>query len=133
MSKSNGRSWLLFAGIAEIIIGALSLFLIFSLLTSGEGGNVLHSIEVYQEALWNLVLLYGLCAFKIIAGALAVIFSNKPSKNMLLTVLGGLLMLAAFTSMSHGNSATDWAINFFTLLVPCLYVYGASAQRMSLK
>lgn len=133
MQKSNGRLALLVAGIGEIIIGVGTVIFIRFLLSANEGTQFIHNLNIAEQALLEMVLLYGLCAFKVIAGLVAVIFANKPEKYTILTILAGLLVVFSVSSLSHTGTAEAWMFNAISLLVPSIYMYGAQKHRMSLQ
>ncbi|WP_418290431.1 hypothetical protein, partial [Massilicoli timonensis] len=110
-------------GALEIAAGIISIVLIRFLLHQDEK-LVLFSNEVAHDALWGLVYIYGVNAFKILAGVIALICANK--KSMLSVVLGILLFFAhGFAFLAKEQTLAELITNLIMILPAYFYLSGA--------
>lgn len=118
-----GKKYLLAGGALEIAAGIISIVLIRFLLHQDEK-LVLFSNEVAHDALWGLVYIYGVNAFKILAGVIALICANK--KSMLSVVLGILLFFAhGFAFLAKEQTLAELITNLIMILPAYFYLSGA--------
>lgn len=82
------------------------------------------SESALKSALAGIVAIYAMNIFKIIAGLIGLVMSNK--KSLLTVILGGLLFiiqLAAF--FQTGSSIVEIVINIILLAIPYYYFHNA--------
>ena len=123
--QRKGCKHLRIASILVILLGMISILAVQLLLGASEAETAAGLSEsALKSALAGIVAIYAMNIFKIIAGLIGLIMSNK--KSLLTVVLGGLLFiiqLAAF--FQTGSSIAEIVINIILLVIPYYYFHNA--------
>lgn len=123
--QRRGCKHLRIASILVILLGVISILAVQLLLGASEAETAAGLSEsALKSALAGIVAIYAMNIFKIIAGLIGLIMSNK--KSLLTVVLGGLLFiiqLAAF--FQTGSSIAEIVINIILLVIPYYYFHNA--------
>ena len=123
--QRKGCKHLRIASILVILLGMISILAIQLLLGASEAETAAGLSEsALKSALAGIVAIYAMNIFKIIAGLIGLIMSNK--KSLLTVILGGLLFiiqLAAF--FQTGSSIAEIVINIILLVIPYYYFHNA--------
>lgn len=123
--QRKGCKHLRIASILVILLGMISILAIQLLLGASEAETAAGLSEsALKSALAGIVAIYAMNIFKIIAGLIGLIMSNK--KSLLTVVLGGLLFiiqLAVF--FQTGSSIVEIVINIILLVIPYYYFHNA--------
>ena len=132
--KTKGYIYLKIAGVVEACLGIATIRLALVLLSNDPNGLVdLTGINV-ANTLWSLVWLYGFSAFQVIAGLVGAIHANKTHKAGVCIVLGILLIVGHFITLSTGNlSGVDATgiIQYTQIIIPVAYLIGAVVNKNS--
>lgn len=124
--KLRGKKYLAFAGIIEVIIGVVSFALTFWLLSQTDNAITVIGIPVAKDALWTLVLVYGIAAFQILAGVIGVVCAGSIKHYKVCYFFGICLILIATASLTQVDfSLNTILVNALNLVVPIAYLYGA--------
>ncbi len=119
----KGSKYLLVASIAELIIGAASLFMVWSLVGSGDFKAVVNE-GLAGSALLSIVVTYGYHIFEIFAGLIGLIRHNHRSIfTLIIAVILFLINLSEFYTAP--GTMIDYVIHVLTLIFPGLYLTGA--------
>lgn len=123
--QRRGCKHLRIASILVILLGVISILAVQLLLGASEAETAAGLSEsALKSALAGIVAIYAMNIFKIIAGLIGLVMSNK--KSLLTVILGGLLFiiqLAAF--FQTGSSIAEIVINIILLVIPYYYFHNA--------
>ena len=123
--QRKGCKHLRIASILVILLGVISILAVQLLLGASEAETAAGLSEsALKSALAGIVAIYAMNIFKIIAGLIGLVMSNK--KSLLTVILGGLLFiiqLAAFFQI--GSSIVEIVINIILLVIPYYYFHNA--------
>lgn len=123
--QRKGCKHLRIASILVILLGVISILAVQLLLGASEAETAAGLSEsALKSALAGIVAIYAMNIFKIIAGLIGLVMSNK--KSLLTVILGGLLFviqLAAF--FQTGSSIVEIVINIILLVIPYYYFHNA--------
>lgn len=123
--QRKGCKHLRIASILVILLGMISILAVQLLLGASEAETAAGLSEsALKSALAGIVAIYAMNIFKIIAGLIGLVMSNK--KSLLTVILGGLLFiiqLAAF--FQTGSSIVEIVINIILLVIPYYYFHNA--------
>ena len=123
--QRRGCKHLRIASILVILLGVNSILAVQLLLGASEAETAAGLSEsALKSALAGIVAIYAMNIFKIIAGLIGLVMSNK--KSLLTVILGGLLFiiqLAAF--FQTGSSIVEIVINIILLVIPYYYFHNA--------
>ena len=123
--QRKGCKHLRIASILVILLGVISILAVQLLLGASEAETAAGLSEsALKSALAGIVAIYAMNIFKIIAGLIGLVMSNK--KSLLTVILGGLLFviqLAAF--VQTGSSIVEIVINIILLVIPYYYFHNA--------
>lgn len=123
--QRKGCKHLRIASILVILLGVISILAVQLLLGASEAETAAGLSEsALKSALAGIVAIYAMNIFKIIAGLIGLVMSNK--KSLLTVILGGLLFiiqLAAF--FQTGSSIAEIVINIILLVIPYYYFHNA--------
>ena len=123
--QRKGYKHLRIASILVILLGMISILAIQLLLGASEAETAAGLSEsALKSALAGIVAIYAMNIFKIIAGLIGLVMSNK--KSLLTVILGGLLFIIQLAEFFQtGSSIAEIVINIILLVIPYYYFHNA--------
>lgn len=123
--QRKGCKHLRIASILVILLGMISILAIQLLLGASEAETAAGLLEsALKSALAGIVAIYAMNIFKIIAGLIGLVMSNK--KSLLTVILGGLLFIIQLAEFFQtGSSIVEIVINIILLVIPYYYFHNA--------
>ncbi len=123
--QRRGCKHLRIASILVILLGVISLLAVQLLLGASEAETAAGLSEsALKSALAGIVAIYAMNIFKIIAGLIGLVMSNK--KSLLTVILGGLLFIIQLAEFFQtGSSIVEIVINIILLVIPYYYFHNA--------
>ena len=123
--QRKGCKHLRIASILVILLGMISILAIQLLLGASEAETAAGLSEsALKSALAGIVAIYAMNIFKIIAGLIGLVMSNK--KSLLTVILGGLLFIIQLAEFFQtGSSIAEIVINIILLVIPYYYFHNA--------
>lgn len=122
--QRRGCKHLRIASILVILLGVISILAV-QLLGASEAETAAGLSEsALKSALAGIVAIYAMNIFKIIAGLIGLVMSNK--KSLLTVILGGLLFIIQLAEFFQtGSSIVEIVINIILLVIPYYYFHNA--------
>ena len=123
--QRKGCKHLRIASILVILLGVISILAVQLLLGASEAETAAGLSEsALKSALAGIVAIYAMNIFKIIAGLIGLVMSNK--KSLLTVILGGLLFIIQLAEFFQtGSSIVEIVINIILLVIPYYYFHNA--------
>lgn len=123
--QRKGCKHLRIASILVILLGVISILAVQLLLGASEAETAAGLSEsALKSALAGIVAIYAMNIFKIIAGLIGLVMSNK--KSLLTVILGGLLFIIQLAEFFQtGSSIAEIVINIILLVIPYYYFHNA--------
>ena len=123
--QRRGCKHLRIASILVILLGVISILAVQLLLGASEAETAAGMSEsALKSALAGIVAIYAMNIFKIIAGLIGLVMSNK--KSLLTVILGGLLFIIQLAEFFQtGSSIVEIVINIILLVIPYYYFHNA--------
>ena len=123
--QRRGCKHLRIASILVILLGVISILAVQLLLGASEAETAAGLSEsALKSALAGIVAIYAMNIFKIIAGLIGLVMSNK--KSLLTVILGGLLFIIQLAEFFQtGSSIAEIVINIILLVIPYYYFHNA--------
>ena len=123
--QRRGCKHLRIASILVILLGVISILAVQLLLGASEAETAAGLSEsALKSALAGIVAIYAMNIFKIIAGLVGLVMSNK--KSLLTVILGGLLFIIQLAEFFQtGSSIVEIVINIILLVIPYYYFHNA--------
>ncbi len=123
--QRRGCKHLRIASILVILLGVISILAVQLLLGASEAETAAGLSEsALKSALAGIVAIYAMNIFKIIAGLIGLVMSNK--KSLLTVILGGLLFIIQLAEFFQtGSSIVEIVINIILLVIPYYYFHNA--------
>ena len=123
--QRRGCKHLRIASILVILLGVISILAVQLLLGASEAETAAGLSEsALKSAFAGIVAIYAMNIFKIIAGLIGLVMSNK--KSLLTVILGGLLFIIQLAEFFQtGSSIVEIVINIILLVIPYYYFHNA--------
>ena len=132
--QAKGNTYLYIAGIFEILLGVLTLGLIFYAMTMNNSASI-KVFGTYPKDMPSLQLLgiYIQIGLQIIAGLLGILFANKREKYKICQLLALFLLgILIYNYILMEVNAQAMISAFVSVIPPLLYYMGASRNKDTL-